>query len=93
MQRFGRGLVLGPPEPLEARAGTRVRFVLDPTIFPPQGWPVDDVADRLKGIAAHVPGLQIELTHDDSRGTTRWVFGPYVGPEALLDAQVRRTGR
>ncbi|MCB9604776.1 MAG: hypothetical protein H6720_31030, partial [Sandaracinus sp.] len=86
-QRFGRGLVIGPADTIESTVGTRVRFALDPTIFPPQGWPVDDVADRLKVIAAHVPGLQVELIHEDTRGVTRWVLGPYVGPEALLDAR------
>lgn len=83
-QRFGRGRALGAAVPAGA-TGTRFVGTLDPEIFPPQGWRTEATKARLRIVAAHVPGLSITLRHEGRFGEERASFGPYVGPEALLD--------
>jgi len=90
-QRFGRGRALGAAVPKEDTSGAAkgVRFVgtLDSEIFPPQGWRTEAIGARLRIVAAHVPGLSIALRHEGRFGEERASFGPYAGPEALLDVR------
>lgn len=84
-QRFGRGKALSLAVPSAIATGVRFRAVLDPDIFPSQGWRVGPIAERLRVIAAHAPGLAISLRHEGMFGVEEQLFGPFVGPAALLD--------
>lgn len=88
-QRFGRGRALGAAVPKEDTSGVAqgTRFVgtLDSEIFPAQGWRREATKARLRIVAAHVPGLSIVLRHEGRFGEECVSFGPYAGPEALLD--------